>query len=343
MSAMQQMPRPFWYIAAPASRLGSGPLACRVLDRDLVLFRAGNGAPGALVDRCCHRGVKLSLGMIQNGILACGYHGWRYDRAGHCVHIPSLPEGTAPPHDAGVPAFPCIEQDSYVWVWMGEGEPEPTAPPRVPAFERFVWQQGTIPMACAAMLGIENNLDWCHPSFAHPWTHGQFFKTQLFGFTEQTYETRLTDTGMILFGPATAGEDDPISSQCWFKATFALPDRVMIEFPGDRGMTIMLHFVPTGPSTCRQEWLLALVPLAEPHDGIRARWTDEEPKILAQDRALLESAQSNYDREGDGFERSVAADTSTMLVRRIATLAAAGRWHSERATLPRRRVVRVRT
>jgi phenylpropionate dioxygenase-like ring-hydroxylating dioxygenase large terminal subunit len=339
---MHEMPRPFWYIAAPALRLGSGPLACRVFDRDLVLFRDGDGVPRALIDRCCHRGVKLSLGVVESGILVCGYHGWRYDGAGQCVHIPSLPAGAAAPQEACLPAFPCIEQDSYVWVWMGEGEPEPPAPPRVPCFERFVWQQGTIPMACAAMLGIENNLDWCHPAFAHPWTHGQFFKTQLVGFTEQAYETRLTDTGMILFGPATAAEDDPIPSQCWFSATFALPDRVIIEFPGERGMTIVLHFVPTGPNTCRQEWLVSLVPSAEPRDGIRARWSDEEPKILAQDRALMESAQLTYDREGDGFECNVAADTSTMLARRIIGVAAAGRWHRDRANLPRRRVVRVR-
>jgi len=337
-----QMPRPFWYIAAPASRLGSGPLACRLLDRDLVLFRAGDGAPRALIDRCCHRGVKLSLGVADGGSLACGYHGWRYDGAGHCVHIPSLPAGTALPQDARVPAFPCSEQDSYVWVWTGEDRPEPAAPPRVPGFERFVWQQGTIPMACAAMLGIENNLDWCHAAFAHPWTHAQFFKTQLLGFSEQAYETRLTDTGMILFGPATTSENDPVPSQCWFKATFALPDRVVVEFPGERGMTIVLHLVPTGPNTCRLEWLVSLVPMAQPRDGIRARWTDEEPKILAQDRALMESAQLTYDREGAGFERSVAADSSTMLARRIVALAAEGRWPSERATLPQRRVVTVR-
>jgi len=336
------MPRSFWYIAAPASRLGDGPLACRVFDRDLVLFRAGDGAPRALIDRCCHRGVKLSLGVVESGGLQCGYHGWRYDGAGHCVHIPSLPAGAAPPPEACVPAVPCIERDSYVWVWMGEREPEPSAPPPIPGLERFVWQQGTIPMACAAMLGIENNLDWCHPAFAHPWTHGQFFRTEVAGFTEQAYETRLTDTGMVLFGPATAGGDDPVPSQCWFKGTFALPDRVVVEIPGERGMTIVFHFVPTGPNTCRQEWLLSLLPLAEPRDGIRARWTDEEPKIFAQDRALLESAQLSYDREGDAFERNVAADTSTMLARRIVAAAAEDRWRSERATLPRRRVVTVR-
>jgi hypothetical protein len=97
--------------------------------------------------------------------------------------------------------------------------------------------------------------------------------------------------------------------------------------------------VPTGPNACRQEWLISTVPTT---DGARLRWTDDESAILAQDRALLESAQRAYDREGGGFERNVAADTSTMLVRRIVALATDGRWPADRATLPRRRVVAVR-
>ncbi|MGH8565884.1 MAG: Rieske 2Fe-2S domain-containing protein [Gammaproteobacteria bacterium] len=34
-----------------------------------------------LIDRCCHRGARLSLGTVTDGHLACGYHGWRYDRS----------------------------------------------------------------------------------------------------------------------------------------------------------------------------------------------------------------------------------------------------------------------
>lgn len=79
-----------WYVAAPSLRLRAEPLACRVLDHDIVLFRDASGAVRALLDRCCHRGVRLSLGTVNDGVISCHYHGWRYDGSGRCVCIPSL-------------------------------------------------------------------------------------------------------------------------------------------------------------------------------------------------------------------------------------------------------------
>jgi phenylpropionate dioxygenase-like ring-hydroxylating dioxygenase large terminal subunit len=55
-----------------------------------VLFRDDAGKPHALLNRCCHRGVQLSLGKVVDGAIACRYHGWRYDGSGRCIHIPSL-------------------------------------------------------------------------------------------------------------------------------------------------------------------------------------------------------------------------------------------------------------
>lgn len=331
-----------WYIAAPSSRLATGPLACRVLDHDIVLFRDASGGARALLDRCCHRGVQLSLGTVQDGVIACHYHGWRYDGGGHCVCIPSLPHGEEPSQRARVPAFICVEQDAYVWVWTGEAEPAPPAPPRIDAFDEYLWQQGSMSMACAAELGIENNLDWCHPVFAHPWAHGQFFHSRLAGPREHAYETRITDTGMVLFGPATASEGDPIPAQCWFKARFDLPDRLTLEFGGGSRSLLVLHCVPTGDESCRLEWLMTVMPSKQLIDGVRVNWTAEEPQILMQDLVLLESAQSAYRRNGAQFECSVQGDTSTLLVRRIVALASEGRWESARAILPQRRVVPVR-
>ena len=72
-------------------------------------------------------------------------------------------------------------------------------------------------------------------------------------------------------------------------------------------------------------------------------WTSREPKILRQDRVLLESSQPWYDRQPDAsFERSVEADTSTLLCRQIYELAASGTWNEKWSSLPRRRVVDVR-
>lgn len=331
-----------WYVAAPSSRLRTEPLACRVLDHDIVLFRDAAGAAHALLDRCCHRGVRLSLGTISDGVIACHYHGWRYDGGGRCVCIPSLTQGAEPPSRARVRAFTCLEQDAYVWVWTGDGEPVPNAPTRIDSFEEFLWQQGSIEMACAAGLGLENNLDWCHPAFAHPWAHGQFFHSRLAGAQEHAYEARVTDDGMVLFGPATDSQNDPIPAQCRFKARFAIPDRLTLEVGHGSRSIIVLHCVPTGEETSRLEWLTSVMPSTRPIDGTRVSWSAEEPLIFMQDRLLLESAQAAYRREGARFECSVQADTSTLLARRIIALASEGRWPGARATLPPRRVVSVK-
>ena len=50
-----------WYIAGWSHELSDGPVARRIMDEDVVLFRTVNGKAGALEDRCCHRGVRLSL------------------------------------------------------------------------------------------------------------------------------------------------------------------------------------------------------------------------------------------------------------------------------------------
>jgi phenylpropionate dioxygenase-like ring-hydroxylating dioxygenase large terminal subunit len=99
----------FWYTACASSRLQSAPFATRVLDSDLVLFRDSTGTAHALLDRCCHRGVKLSLGRMTDGRLACGYHGWQYDGSGRCVHVPSLTAGRQIPETFRVPSFPYFE------------------------------------------------------------------------------------------------------------------------------------------------------------------------------------------------------------------------------------------
>ena len=332
------MLRSFWYIACAASRLRTAPRQCRVLDQDLVLFRDASGNPNALLDRCCHRGVRLSLGRVLEGTLACGYHGWRYDGTGKCVHIPSLPADRRIPEGALVPAYPCCEQDGYVWVWIGESGIEPGLPMRIAPYEHFRWRQGSVAMRCAAIKGIENNLDWCHPYFAHPWSHGQFFLTRFGGFREQQYEIRLTESGFVVFTPATADGDQPIDPNAVVTLRFDLPDRVTVEFTRPLRFVMVMHFIPTGEASCRLEWMATrLWPL-----GPCVRWTDREPRILAQDRRLLESAQPWYNGTSADFERSVSADASTLLARRVVALAAEGRWASERPSLPRRRVVTVR-
>jgi phenylpropionate dioxygenase-like ring-hydroxylating dioxygenase large terminal subunit len=332
------MLRDYWYIACASSRLARAPRASRVLDEDLVLFRDVSGSPAALRNRCCHRGVPLSLGRVSNGVLECGYHGWRYDRTGRCVHIPSLPTEDAIPEGVRVECYPCREQEGYVWVWLGDPDLATDPPLPIAGFNERRWWQGSVLMRCAALMGIENNLDWCHPYFVHRWRHGQYFATRFRGFQEQCYEIRRTKHGMVVFAPATSDNCQPMPANPAVSLGFSLPDRVTVEFGRGFRYAIVMHFVPTGESTCRLEWLATrMMPF-----GARLRWTAVEPAIFAQDRRLLESAQAQYERAGASFERSVAADTATLMVRRIVALAAERRWNQDDEAIPVRRLVRLR-
>ena len=46
-----------WYIAAWAREVKDRPLARRICNEPVVLFRDKTGKAAALLDKCCHRGA----------------------------------------------------------------------------------------------------------------------------------------------------------------------------------------------------------------------------------------------------------------------------------------------
>lgn len=157
-----------WYVACRSQELGAKkPIARRIVGIPLVLFR-GEGGVGALLDRCPHRNVPLSMGRVDRGQLECGYHGWRFDTAGTCKKVPALC-GVAESAGRNAPSFACREQDGLVWVWA-----EPDVTPDVEPFQ--------FPLAGAAgyttviervvaksslHAAAENALDVPHTAFLH--------------------------------------------------------------------------------------------------------------------------------------------------------------------------------
>lgn len=324
----------YWYAACASSRLRRKPLAVRLLDHDIVVFRCPDGTLVALADRCPHRGVELSLGRVTAQGISCRYHGWRFDSRGRCVDIPSLVTGRIP-QACRVSAYECIERDGYVWVWPNLG----TTPGPVPSVQHFAsrrWVQGTMMLRCSWVKAVENNLDWCHPAFVHRWTHPQFFVTLFRGQHENAYEVRPTDTGLVVFAPPTERGDEPIPNSSAVRLSFELPNRVTVQF-GRRFGEIVLQFVPTGPDSCRMEWMTA-TPI-----GPRLRWSKREGIVNRQDRRVLESAQRSSTHTSSASEISVRADASTLSVRRVITAASTGRWPLDLRSLPRRRVIGVKT
>jgi phenylpropionate dioxygenase-like ring-hydroxylating dioxygenase large terminal subunit len=69
-----------WYVAAWGDEIGETPLARRICNEPVVLFRDREGRVAALVDMCCHRGAPLHMGRVVEEGLQCGYHGLVFDR-----------------------------------------------------------------------------------------------------------------------------------------------------------------------------------------------------------------------------------------------------------------------
>jgi len=185
LATRQKVLRRFWYPVMPMRDLAPGPKAFTLLGQPIVLWRDAEGKPAAVIDRCCHRTAKLSIGFVADGAISCGYHGWTYDRTGRCIRIPQL-KGDAPLPKYSVDAYRAEERYGYVWVCLGEplgGIPDIPEAGR-PGFRQIdefceVWN-------CSALRVMENSFDNAHFSYVHRARFGdiQNPETSEFTFTE---------------------------------------------------------------------------------------------------------------------------------------------------------------
>jgi phenylpropionate dioxygenase-like ring-hydroxylating dioxygenase large terminal subunit len=156
-----------WFVAARAEAVRRRPIAATVCGVPLVLFRGAGGQPGALEDRCPHRNAPLSAGRVRAGELECAYHGWRFDRGGACLAVPAL--GRAPESAAArANAFPCLEQDGWVWV-APSGAPPPSPPRRLPLLgaRGYTTVRSQLEVQASLYRAVENVLDVPHTAFLH--------------------------------------------------------------------------------------------------------------------------------------------------------------------------------
>jgi phenylpropionate dioxygenase-like ring-hydroxylating dioxygenase large terminal subunit len=162
-----------WYIAAWADELTDKPLARRILDEPVVLFRDRAGKAAALADRCCHRGTPLSLGEVAGAGLQCGYHGLVFDGAGKCVHIPGQDKI---PEKAAVPSYPLVERDHFLWIWMGAASRADAG--RIPDASHHNdaahWPErhDRLHIAGSYLLMVDNLMDLTHLGYVHRRTIG---------------------------------------------------------------------------------------------------------------------------------------------------------------------------
>ena len=158
-----------WYAACWDHDLTSEMVERTLLDQPIVFFRDQDGAPKALYDSCPHRFAPLSKGKLQNGVVACGYHGLEFDGTGRCVRNPHG-KGIIPAA-LGVRSFPLTERYGMIWIWMGEHQrADPALLPSLPQIEdpAYSWVHGQVHVTANYELVIDNLLDLSHVEFLHP-------------------------------------------------------------------------------------------------------------------------------------------------------------------------------
>ncbi len=182
-----------WYVAAWADEVADTPLARRICGEPVVLFRDGSGRAAALLDMCCHRGAPLSIGKVTALGIECGYHGLTFDCSGTCVRIPGQERI---PERARVRTFPLVEQDGFLWIWMGDASRADQG-----AIVRYPWHNDAAHwphrhtmyhIQGAATLMVDNLMDLTHLGYVHGSTIGGNPMTHV----EAKMETERTSNGL---------------------------------------------------------------------------------------------------------------------------------------------------
>ena len=149
-------------------RSGGSCSAGRSSGEPLVFYRTEDeGTPVALHDRCVHRRYPLSESGLDGDRIVCGYHGFTYDTTGACVYVPGQKRV---PRTARVASYPVVEQDSLIWVWIGD--PALADPQTIPRAQHlaapgWVTVRGMEPIDADYGLLVDNLLDLSHETYLH--------------------------------------------------------------------------------------------------------------------------------------------------------------------------------
>jgi phenylpropionate dioxygenase-like ring-hydroxylating dioxygenase large terminal subunit len=277
----------------------------------LVLFRDGAGCPRALLDRCSHRNLALSLGRVGvDGCIECAYHGWRFDGAGRSVEVPGLLGSAGDPAAArNVAAFAATEQDGFVWIW-GQPASEPDRIPfGLPALTRG---GGQVVFArdldCSLHAALENALDVPHT--AH--VHGGLFRGR--ESNEITAVPRDVPGGTevqylgepVRFGRVRLSKGD-LTFDHWDR--FFLPSIAQIEYRVSGWLRLVNTIVhlPLSPFSTRA-WFVVRFWSRLPASVVRPIIAAQGRRILRQDAGVLARQTDNIRRFGQARYASTDLD-----------------------------------
>jgi vanillate O-demethylase monooxygenase subunit len=190
-----------WYCGGWSDEVTRTPVARRMLGQPIMMFRTSDGSIAALDDRCAHRFAPLHKGEVDGDVITCPYHGLAYDISGACIRNPHgdgrIPSG------ARVKAYPVVERQRAVWIWMGDpsrAERDSIADLELVDDDPVRMLTGHMRMPVDYRLILDNLLDLTHAPYLHRGTFSSGGKTREANFetsgdyVRATYVDRNVDT-----------------------------------------------------------------------------------------------------------------------------------------------------
>jgi hypothetical protein len=310
----------FWYPVARSRNLKRGKtLAVTFAGTEIVLVRPEVGAPYALRDRCAHRQVPLSMGVVKGEQLLCGYHCWAYDRTGACVSIPYLDRKRTLPN--GVPGYACREAYGFVFVFPGNQELAAVTPmPQLPHHgdPRYKTRVLDRDIACHYSFMHENLMDMNH-QFLHRSLMGRI-RARLLDvregkdWIEADYSFSRTDGKQSLGERLIIGSSNTDRYADLMTIRTGYPYQTLQYWTdGQRDQPPALDlwnaYVPTDQAQQRNHTYGLIMVQKPPVPGaIHLLWpiiTLFTERIFGQDRVIVEAEQRAYETQGADFNNEV--------------------------------------
>jgi len=295
-----------WTPVAMSSELGADkPMSVRVAGTPIVFFRDAEGKAAALVDRCPHRGVALSLGKVKNGCIECPFHGWQLESSGQVRNVPWNPDAKLTSL-RGVP-LPVRELAGQVWVYTAAVD----RPDSEPEIHESLTRQGvrvsgfTIEWKTHWTRAMENMLDWPHLPFVHARTIGKNMTLRSGSRMDVLWEDRPWGLHTRI---QIDGKDEPGALD------FRWPNMMNLHIPiPNRLMVMAVACIPIDHQHTRMLLVMA-------RDFMRSPAFDwffhrTNLRIATEDKAIVESSFP-LEIPPAGDERSVRTDAPTLLFRK---------------------------
>ncbi|OHV36032.1 MULTISPECIES: aromatic ring-hydroxylating oxygenase subunit alpha [Pseudofrankia] len=316
-----------WYPVALSREVRDQPVAARLLDERLVVYRAGDAVVVAR-DICPHRGVPLTLGTGNGETIACAYHGLRFGESGRCVAIPAQPAAKIPARMTLL-TYPAVERYGLVWTCLRPGQelaPGGSAPdgsaaaiPRMPHWDEPGFQQVTCPaFEVAAFAGrqLEGFLDVAHFAFVHTATFADPNNSEVPDYSLTPTESGFTADYWSTVGNYPRGGPQGDPDFRWlrhFEAHLPFTGTLVVHFPGEGRLVIMNA---ASPVSARQTRMFA--PIAK---NFNIHQPDQEIydfnlRIFEEDRAIVEAQRPENLPLDPRIEVNIAADRSSVAYRR---------------------------